>query len=320
MDGRQLAGSDLGSGLQSRVPRERVAIEDWRADRRRAKRLASVGCQKRRGGAELVKRFVVGGEADNRLQSLTHSAEGTVGRVQRQRVPDDVERVLRHVGEDIEQVLTVGGEVGEQRVLVGGVGERVALEQDVQQHDSNRPDIGSGRRITIAVDRRVVLFRCHVAVGADSKLGGPKLGGSQAKVTNLHGTVGCQENVLRLEVAVVDTIGVEVFNAIDQLQHEVADVLGLERALFGADGFVEVAIAAQFDDNVLVVLGLESVNQIDDVLVVRKLAVDLQLLRVVVDGVGRRASRLLFSARLGDALDGDVFFGESVPGLEDQAE
>ena len=61
-------------------------------------------------------------------------------------------------------------------------------------------------------------------------------------------------------------------------------------------------------------------NQIDDVVVVRKLAVNLQLLRVVVDGVGRRTGRLLFSARLGDALDGDVLLGESVPGAEDQAE
>lgn len=305
------------------VPRERVAIEDWRADGRRAERLASVSCDRskvRRLGAELVKRLVVGGEADDRLQSLAHSAEGTVGRVQGQRVPDDVERVLGHVGEDIKQVLTVGSEVGEQRVLVGGVGERVALEQDVQQHDSNSPDIGSSRRITIAVDRRIVLFRCHVAVGADGKLGRPLLGGSQAKVTNLHGTVGRQEDVLRLEIAVVDLVAVEVLDAIDQLQHEVADVLGLERALFGADGFVEVAIAAEFDDNVLVVLGLERVNQIDDVLVVRKLGVDLQLLGVVVDGVGRRTRRLLFSARLGDALDGDVVAGESILGAEDQAE
>jgi hypothetical protein len=59
---------------------------------------------------------------------------------------------------------------------------------------------------------------------------------------------------------------------------------------------------------------------VDNVLVVGKLGVDLQLLRVVVDGVGRRACGLLFSARLGDALDGDVLTGESVLCAEDQTE
>jgi hypothetical protein len=94
-------------------------------------------------------------------------------------------------------------------------------------------------------------------------------------------------------------------------------VLSLERTLADTDGFVKVAIAAEFDHNVLVVLSLEGVYQVDDVVVVRELRVDLQLLRVVIGSEVGRAGRLLNGLRLGDALDGDVLAGERVLGPED---
>jgi hypothetical protein len=112
---------------------------------------------------------------------------------------------------------------------------------------------------------------------------------------------------------------VDVVNSIDELQHEIAHVLGLERTLADTDGFVEVAIAAEFDHDVLMVLGLERVHQVDDIVMMGKLRVDLQLLRVVVGSVVGRAGRLLNGLRLGYALDGDVLAGECVFGSEDQA-
>ena len=61
-------------------------------------------------------------------------------------------------------------------------------------------------------------------------------------------------------------------------------------------------------------------HQVDDVVMVRELCVDLQLLGVVIGSVGSGTGGLLYSLRLGDALDGDVLTSESVLGPEDQAE
>ena len=69
----------------------------------------------------------------------------------------------------------------------------------------------------------------------------------------------------------------QVIDGTDELQHKVADVLRLQRALADTNGLVEVAITAQLQDHVLVVLVLEVVDQVDNVRVSTQAGVDLEL-------------------------------------------
>jgi hypothetical protein len=63
----------------------------------------------------------------------------------------------------------------------------------------------------------------------------------------------------------VDSARVHALDGTDQLKHEVTDVLGLEGALAKANGFIEVTIRTELQDEVDVVLGLERLEKIDDV-------------------------------------------------------
>jgi hypothetical protein len=105
--------------------------------------------------------------------------------------------------------------------------------------------------------------------------------------------------------------------SIDELQHEVTDVLSLQRALAEADGFIEVAIRAKLENKVDVVLRLERLEQVHNVGVRGNAEVDVKLLGTLVDGDDGRAG--IGGRRLGDDLDGHIITGYKVLGLEDHS-
>lgn len=327
----QVVGVDLSVGNDRKLtellrrghgeslgPWERATlIERRRADGGRAERF-TVGANSKRltlFGAELVKSFVIGGESDGTGKGVLDSVEVTLLRIDGQAVPDDLERVLRHVGEDIKEALAVEDEVGEQRIRGRRNGEGVALEEHVEHADANSPDVGlcSG----VASIGGVVLLRSHVAVAANSNLPRPGIGSSKTKVAKLHGAILGEEDVLRLDVAVVDALGVNELHSTNQLHHEVADVLGLQGTLVEANGLVQVAIGAILQHQVDVVLRLERLKKVDHIGVIAEAKVDAKLLGALVDGEGRRA--VDSSRRLGDNLDGDKLVSGQVLSLEDHA-
>ena len=104
---------------------------------------------------------------------------------------------------------------------------------------------------------------------------------------------------------------------VDQLQHERAHVLGLERAAAEADGFVEVAHGAVLEHEEHMGLRLEGVDQIDDVGVLAETVVAGELEQVVA---AADAGGGLGLENLGDALDGDEVSGGDILGEEDHAE
>ena len=115
----------------------------------------------------------------------------------------------------------------------------------------------------------------------------------------------------------VDALGVDVLNGIDQLHHEVADVLGLHGAAVVADGLVEVAVGAKLQNDVDVVLALEGLKQVDGVVVGAEAEMNTELFGALIDGKGGRA--VDSGSGLGNDLDGDVVAGYQVLCLEDHA-
>lgn len=265
--------------------------------------------------AKLVKGFVIRGERDGTSKSLLDGSEVSLLGVDSQAVPDNLKRILRHVGEDIEKALTIESKVSIERVRGCWDGERVALEEHVEHANANGPDVGLRSRV--ASIARIVLLRSHVAVAAHSDLPRPSVESSQTEVTELHRAILSKENVLRLDVAMVDAFGVDVLHSTDQLHHEVADVLRLQRTLVKADGLVQVTVGAVLEDKVDVVLGLKGLEKVDDVGMGTKPEVDTELLRALVDSKCRRA--IDGSRGLGNNLDGNEIIGHKVLGLEDHA-
>lgn len=110
----------------------------------------------------------------------------------------------------------------------------------------------------------------------------------------------------------------DVGNGVNQLQHELPDVLRLQRAGARADRAIQVTPRAELEDEIDMGIGLEGVNQIDDITVGAEVGVTGQLLRPLIDRKGGVA--LGDSRFLGEHLDGDVLVGVQVPGHEDHTE
>ena len=92
-------------------------------------------------------------------------------------------------------------------------------------------------------------------------------------------------------------------------------MLSLKRTLANSDGFVQVAIGAELEHQVDVVLGLKGLEQVDSVGVVAEVQVDAELLGALIDGKGRGA--VDGGGALGDDLDGHGLVGYKILGLED---
>ena len=317
-DSGQLAERLRRGHGQSLGPGEGAAIVDVRRrDGGSAKRLA-VGAGDDGFavvGAELVEAFVVNGEADDASESLLDKRQVALLGIDSKAVHQDLERVLGHVGKHVEERLTVQSKVGIEGVRGTGDGERVAGEEHIEQADAERPNVCLCGRVAGA--GWVVLLRSHVAVATDSNLPRPSIGGGQAKVTELHRARLSDEDVLRLDITVVDALGVHKLDSADQLEHEIAHMLRLERALAEANGFIEVAIRAELEHKVDVVGALEGLEAVDNVRVRADAEVDAQLLGALVNSEGGGAA----SGRRGlcDDLDGNVFVGYQIAGLEDHA-
>jgi hypothetical protein len=126
-----------------------------------------------------------------------------------------------------------------------------------------------------------------------------------------------EEDVLGLDVAVVDTLGMDKLDGTHKLHHEVAHVLSLKRALAVANGFVEVTIGAELKNEVDVVLGLKRLEQVDNIGVVTKTQMDTKLFGALING--KSGGAVDGGRALGDDLDGNMVTRYQVLGLEDHA-
>ena len=214
--------------------------------------------------AEVIEGFVVCGETDDSLEGLTNGCERTPRRVQGHAMHQDIEGILGHVGKDIEEGLAIANVVREQRVGLSGCSEGVAAEQDVEKTDTDCPDVRSGRGVSVA-GAGLELFRSHISVTADAILGAPVFEGRETEVAKLHRAILRKKDVLWLDISVIDAFAMHVFYSTDQLKHEIADMLGLERSLPGSDGFVEITIWAVLESEIGVTRGLERADEVDDV-------------------------------------------------------
>ena len=102
--------------------------------------------------------------------------------------------------------------------------------------------------------------------------------GSKSKISKLHRPVRSKEDVLGLDVAVVKSTTVHVFDSADELEHEASNMVGLERAVVQADSFVEITLRAILKHQVSVSIGLEVMDQIDEVRMMLQDIVTLELL------------------------------------------
>ncbi|KAG7144828.1 hypothetical protein HYQ46_006434 [Verticillium longisporum] len=234
------------------------------------------------------------------------------------RLGEEVFRVALVVGDDAELADRLGGSGVEG--LGPGEGTVVnhwALDgwEDVQEADADGPDVSLGRGVTRT--GRIVLLRGHVTVAADSGLEGPLVFGGETKVTQLHGAGLGEEDVLRLDIAVIDAHLVDVRDSIHKFEHELTDVLCLEGAVTVANRLIQVTSGAELENQVRVRLRLEGTEEIDNV-VVGQAAVQLLLFRLVVNRKGH--AFVVGIGRLGKALDGDCLASEGILGLEDHAE
>ena len=120
----------------------------------------------------------------------------------------------------------------------------------------------------------------------------PRFAGSKTEITKFHGAISGEEDVLRHDVPVKDTIVVQKDDGIDELQHEVTNVFGLKRSLTGTDGLVEISVGAVLEDEVAVVVGLERSDEVDNVAVVTDARVDCKFFGSIVNSHGGWTRRL----------------------------
>jgi len=95
-------------------------------------------------------------------------------------------------------------------------------------------------------------------------------------------------------------------------------VLRLQGSMAVADGLIEVTLRAELQDQIDVGIGLEGIDEIDNVAVLAQAAVQEELLRLIVDGeVQPGVTR---GRPLGETLESDGLVGQEVVSLEDHAE
>ena len=95
-------------------------------------------------------------------------------------------------------------------------------------------------------------------------------------------------------------------------------MFSLQRAVAVADGLVQVTPGAKLEDQVDMRIGLERVDQVDDVSVRAETAMQGKLLRLVING--EVETRIVGGRFLGQALDGHGLVGLEISGHEDHAE
>ena len=313
-DGAELP---LGVGVESLGPGESTSVHLRALDRGGAKRLAvGAGDHGAIGGGEVVEDLVVGGEADDALESLASTLKRALARVQVHTLNNDFIGVLGHGWKYVEQRLLVAGEIQEERVGLSRGGEGVAGKEDIEQANANGPDVCRSRGVSST--GRVELLRGHVTLASNRRLVRPLLGGGKPEVTQLGRASRGEEEVLRLDVAVVDALGVDVGNSVDKLQHESPHMLGFQRTLVATDRFVQIASLAVLENDVGVGLGLEGVDEVDNVGVGSKTSVKNQLLRLLVNR--KVEAGFACSSLLCQALDGNLLTSLEVAGHEDHAE
>src|SRR5689334_14729926 len=122
----------------------------------------------------------------------------------------DLKSVFGHRGEDIKEGLTIKGKIQEQWVLGRRRRERVAGEENIKQTDADSPNISLCG--VVRPSGGIVLLRRHIAVAANASLIGKLLNGGEPEISELHGTILGEENILGLDIAVIDALGVHVLD------------------------------------------------------------------------------------------------------------
>mmetsp|Transcript_88340 Transcript_88340/g.205531 ORF Transcript_88340/g.205531 Transcript_88340/m.205531 type:complete len:249 (+) Transcript_88340:551-1297(+) len=128
---------------------------------------------------------------------------------------------------------------------------------ELVQHATQRPDV---RRLSVL--RRGEHLRRHVAVCACMRqCGRPQsdttCAPAEPKVTKAHAAVVCQEDILRLQVAVYHILAVQVLDCLQQLGEDSAHPLLREISKVQLNLFLEVALRAVFHDDDEVRLGFQ---------------------------------------------------------------
>lgn len=127
----------------------------------------------------------------------------------------------------------------------------------------------------------------------------------QAKVTELHGAVLCQKDVLRLDITMVESIDMHMVDCIDELEHETTNVFCLQWTSVESDSLIEITLRAVLKDQVGMGAGFEVMDEIDQMGVVLQDAMTLELPLTFV-GVGSVRS-VGSNLRLCQAFDGHLF-------------
>ncbi|KAH3674919.1 hypothetical protein WICPIJ_009428 [Wickerhamomyces pijperi] len=133
------------------------------------------------------------------------------------------EQIVGHRREDIEQGLSVTGEVRERFVRLIGNIERILLENNVQQHNPNGPNITFRRVVSLNVSL-IEQLRSHVPFAAHGEIVTVSLGGGKPPIGQSDGPVCGDQHVLRLDVSMVDSFVMGILHRFDQLHGDVDDI------------------------------------------------------------------------------------------------
>lgn len=114
----------------------------------------------------------------------------------------------------------------------------------------------------------------------------------------------------------VHAIGVHEFDRADQLQHEVSHMFSFQGTPADPDGLVKITVGTVLQNQVNMGIGFEGVDEVDQVGVVAKTAMALQLFEAIID---RQRARSTSGRRLGQTFDGNILTGLEVGGDEDHS-
>lgn len=223
--------------------------------------------------------LLISGPGIDIAELVKHQAERAVIGVDGQGVSENGKRVQRQGREDVKESLSGSSKVQKELVLLAGNGEGVSGKENVEQANANRPDICLFGVIVLNVV--VKELWCHVSLGADAKLSVLAIGGGQTPIGKTDRAVVGDKNVFRLDVSVVDALGVGVLDGLNELEHELQNVHG---ALACTNGFVEVAFWVVLHDEEGRVLVLKVVEEGSNVLMLAEDGVYVYFFLRLVNG------------------------------------
>ena len=201
-----------------------------------------------------------------RLDGFEHFGRAlvAVGRVLLHRLLGDLAQAFRHVRRHLGQRLRLFGDLHDGDGHRAAAVKRQAAGQHFVQHDADRVDVGARvGAVALGLLGADIMHRADGLVADGLALRAGEAG--DAEIHHLDGTVGLQHDVLRLDVAVDDPLGMGVVQRAEHLRGEMHDLFPGQRAAALLEVFFQRDAVDILHHDILQLVGDRNVVDLDDI-------------------------------------------------------